>query len=122
NQDQGLAAPTADVQAADANPYGVRYPAQNIGFQHRTGNVKGDIIKNLKFLGYRNGDSKAITPKGQLDGIALADFYDPDGKLGIKVIHITVASVWCGPCNQETDDTIEIAPTLRDKGVIFLQA
>src|SRR5438552_293309 len=98
-QDSGLAGPTSGgVTASDKNPYGVPYPATNVGHDARHGSIAGSVMPNFKLLGYKNAEQTAETPKGEFTGVSLADFYDPDGKLGIKVIHIQVASVWCGPC------------------------
>jgi hypothetical protein len=85
------------AKAYPAGPYGVG---------------KGSIVANYKFVGYAN----AQKINNALQGIELADFYNPtgDGKyeegsvmeVGApkpKVILIDVASVWCGPCNYEAD-------------------
>ena len=111
----------------DVNPYGVAYPSQSIGTSARSINVAGNQIKNFKFLGYPNGDYS----KG-LQTIALSDYFDPQGKLdpagaspsgpGIKLIYMSAASVWCGPCNQETDAITMLKSQLQAKGVAFLQA
>ena len=119
NQQQGGPDPST---ASDVNPYGVAYPTDHIGHDARKGTIPGNVMKNFKLVGYKNADQKDVTPKGSLTGVSLADFYDPQQKLNIKVIHISVASVWCGPCNQETDDTAQVAAGLRDKGVVFFQA
>jgi len=76
---------------------------------------KGSIIANYKFLGYANSLKDAST----LQPIELADFYNPTGdavyeegtvfEVGAKkpkVLLIDVASVWCGPCNQEAADVL----------------
>ncbi|HEX7599962.1 MAG TPA: hypothetical protein VF316_00075, partial [Polyangiaceae bacterium] len=50
------------------------------------------------------------------------DFFDPTGEKYL-LLHITVAAVWCKPCNDETD---EIATTLAaqfgPQKVVYLQA
>lgn len=124
-QDKGLSqdpGSTPQVTASDVNPYGVAYPTTNIGHNARKGSIPGNVMQNFKLVGYKNADQKSLTTKGTLTGVSLADFYDPDQKLNIKVIHISVASVWCGPCNEETDETAQVAASLRDQGVVFFQA
>jgi hypothetical protein len=119
---QGTPAPTP--MGHDANPYGAAYPAANVGYAARMGNVAGNQIKNYKFIGYPNAD----TSKG-LQTVALADYFDPQGKTqipggatGIKIIHLGVAAVWCVPCNDETDAIVPLVASLAQKGVVFVQA
>jgi hypothetical protein len=93
---------------------------------------KGSIIENYKFIGYPN----AMKVNNALAEIEMAEFYNPtsDGVYGEgsafpadalkpKVILIDVASVWCGPCNQEA---ATVLPGLHAKyapqgGEFFLQ-
>jgi hypothetical protein len=84
---------------------------------------KGAIIENFQFIGYANSQLFNTS----LQDIALGDFYNPHGRdpsyeptgeddddrlfpkgsqygeLGPKptVLALNMASVWCGPCNQE---------------------
>jgi len=71
---------------------------------------KGAIISNYKFVGFPN----VLAVKDSLDSIELSHFYNPTGtdvypegspygagQAKPKVLLIDVASVWCGPCNQE---------------------
>jgi hypothetical protein len=125
-QDPGLTPGGNDVQAPDSNPDGVPYPADHIGFKARGNAVatapKGDRIQNFKFLGYPDGDkTKGLQP------FALADFFDPSGK-NYKIIHISVAGVWCEWCIAETkalagDATHpSLIPQLKNKKVVYLTA
>lgn len=107
----------------DTNPDGVAYPTRNLGYSARgvdangkPKRVPGNVIRNYKFMGYPMGDRS----KG-LQTVALADFFDPDGK-NFTIIHIAAAGVWCTPCNQETDALVPVVPGLARKGVVFLQA
>jgi len=83
---------------------------------------KGSIIENFHFVGYSN---KQTNTTG-LQLIQMADFYNPTGD-GVftednwafaagakkpKALLIDVASVWCGPCNQEAK---EVLPGLHAK-------
>jgi len=113
---------TMTTAGHDANPEGVAYPSPAGGYGHlpRSGNTPGSIIQNFKFLGYINGDmSQPLTT------ISLADYYDPCNKR-YKVLHLSVAALWCQPCNQETDavvaDLNASTSVLKGDGVVFLQA
>jgi hypothetical protein len=92
---------------ATLNPYGVPYPTTNIGVNARGGtssiSTPGNVMPNFKFLGYANATPGSATDaSGDPQPISLSDFYDPAGKK-YKVVHLNVAAVWCGPCNDETD-------------------
>ncbi len=97
-------------------PNGAAYPTANIGYRARSAALAGNRIPNLKFLGYPNGDSS----KG-LQQIALSDYYDPSGKI-YKVIQLVGSSVWCGPCNQETDELVAGGGEMSKKGLVIVQA
>jgi hypothetical protein len=106
------------------NPYGDRYPTVGLGYRARgidsLGNLNskpGDVIPNHKFLGYPKGDTS-----GGLKPVQLADYYNPDGKGQWKILHISVAAYWCGPCNMETDAVVTVAAQLKQEGVAFIQA
>jgi hypothetical protein len=107
------------VGGNDTNPDGVPYPSPASGYGHtpRVGTrVAGSVIANLKFYGYPNGD----TSKG-LQVVSLADFYDPCSRR-FKLLHLSVAGVWCMPCNQETDALVAAQANLAGQGVVLLQA
>jgi hypothetical protein len=104
------------------NPDGVPYPCPANGYGHnpRTGTTPGSIIQNFKFQGYLNGDMTQ-----PLTTISLADYYDPCNKR-FKILHLSVAAVWCEPCNEETTavvtDLASSSSILKADGVVFLQA
>ncbi|HEY3816143.1 MAG TPA: hypothetical protein VGL81_03175 [Polyangiaceae bacterium] len=113
---------TGAGSGTDVNPDGVAYPAPASGYGHnpRSGNTPGSIIQNFKFLGYLNGDmSQPLTT------ISLADYYDPCNKR-YKLLHISVAAVWCEPCNEETDAVVadlgSSSSVLNADQVVFIQA
>lgn len=104
----------------DVNPDGVAYPVPPApacyGRTARTGSTPGSIIANFKFQGYVNGDvSQGLTT------ISLADYYDPCNKR-YKMIHLSVAAVWCVPCGQETDAFVAAQSSLASQGIVVLQA
>jgi hypothetical protein len=100
----------------DSNPDGVVYPGAPYGHNARAGTTAGNIIQNYKFLGYPNGN-----PGAGLQTVSLADYYDPCQKR-YKMLHITVAGVWCGPCNNETVDLVNNEQALLGDGIVLLQA
>jgi hypothetical protein len=115
-QDRGLEGPgTSADTASDTNPYGAPYPTENIGTVSRGRGKPGQRIANFKFLGYPDGDTTELKP------IALADFYDPEGRT-YKLIHIQASGTWCTYCRQETEVVTPLAPKLKEKGVVWLMS
>jgi len=111
--------PTTPLSGHDTNPDGFPYPNPAGGYGHnvRTGpKSPGSVMQNFKFLGYPNADrSKGIQT------VALADYYDPCSRR-YKLIHLSVAAVWCGPCNQETSDLVAAKAQLDAEQVVLVQA
>jgi thiol-disulfide isomerase/thioredoxin len=104
--------------AKEVNPYGVAYPTKNLGQNPRAGGTPGNVVRNFKFLGYPGG-GEAVA-RG-LQTMQLADYFDPEMRKN-KIIMVSVAGVWCGPCQEETRSTVPIAKELEAKGVVLLQA
>jgi hypothetical protein len=125
SEDSGIAA--ADPGAGtETNPYGAPYPTAGLGFHARSeprATIAGDKIRNFKFLGYVDSDrSKGLTT------ISLADFFDPEMRK-YKIVHISVAGVWCTWCQAETDaleavqsDGKTRVAALADEKVVYLTA
>jgi len=112
-------APTTDDAGADnLNPDGVPYPTPPGGYGRmaRTGKAPGSVIFNYKFLGYPNSNES-----NGLQTISLADYYDPCAKRS-KLLHLSVAGVWCVPCNEETAAFVAAKADLASKGVVVIQA
>ncbi len=109
---------SSTLSGHDANPDGVPYPmpASGYGRKARSGTTAGSVMANYKFRGYPNGDAS----KG-LQTIALADYYDPCGKT-YKMIHLSVAGLWCEACDQETDALVGAKSQLASEKVVVLQA
>jgi hypothetical protein len=145
--DPGTGGPTVQTMcsASDTNPYGTCYPTQNIGTSVRAGSTPGSIIANFAFDGLPAADTGKLDPaaaKTSTSTIHLSNYYDPAGKgipgviggVPIKIIHLTVAALWCGPCNEETDfiaganhtgyntGNASFATELAPLGVVFVQA
>jgi hypothetical protein len=101
------------------NPDGVAYPSpppNGYGHVARTGSTPGSVIQNFSFQGYPNGDQSQ-----GLQMVSLADYYDPCGKR-LKLLHVTVAGVWCVPCTEETKAVVAAKAKLTSEGVIVVQA
>jgi hypothetical protein len=101
----------------DLNPDGVPYPMPAMfGQMARSGSTPGSVIQDFVFQGYPGG---VITP--MLSQIKLSTYYDPCNRR-YKLIHLSVAALWCGPCNQETDQIVSLKSTLDADKVVVLQA
>jgi hypothetical protein len=121
-ESRGVQAVDSGTTSGPTNPYGVPYPTANLGTQARTGTVAGNVIENYKFLGFPNATPGSLTKDtGALQDISLADYFDPKNKK-YKLLHISVAAVWCNPCNQETDELIGDVASLAQEGVVLIQA
>jgi thiol-disulfide isomerase/thioredoxin len=114
--DPGQGTTAAAGQGTEVNPDGKPYPTQNLGYQARAGQRPGNLIRNYKFLGYRDGDA---TKGAQV--ISLADFYDPEMK-STKLIHFSAGAIWCPPCNQEAEALVPLIAGLKAKKVVVIQA
>jgi hypothetical protein len=117
------AASSGTAGGAAQNPDGIPYPTPASGYGHAARKVMsptsfapGSIIQDFKFLGFPNADES-----NGLQAISLANYYDPCGKR-YKVLHISVAAVWCVPCNQETAALIAAKSQLDMQGVAVIQA
>lgn len=119
---QGVTGPGSTTGTVETNAYGKAYPTKNLGTEPRSGTRPGNIMRNFKFQGYKTEMGQAVTTNGKLETISLADFFDPDQKNGFKVLHVTVSSYWCNPCNEETKEMVSIAADLKSKNVLFFQA
>jgi hypothetical protein len=107
---------TSDDGGTDVNPDGVAYPTGCYGHTARSGSTPGSILQNLKFQGYLNGDSTQ-----PLTTISLADYYDPCTKR-YKLIHLSVAAIWCTACSGETDDFVAAKSSFDAQQIVVLQA
>jgi hypothetical protein len=111
-------AAAAVVSTGNVNPDGVAYPTPAGGYGHaaRKGKTPGSVIQDFKFLGYPNADVTAA-----LKTISLGDYYDPCNKR-LKLLHLSVAAVWCTPCNEETQALVAAKSELDAEGVVLVQA
>lgn len=75
------------------DPNAPEYPKGKLGFG------RGDQIANLSFLIHKNGTKDAGTDPVK---VTLADYYAMR-KDGVKLVYLSGAAEWCGPCNLEAD-------------------
>jgi hypothetical protein len=123
-QDPGLSTGgSGDIKGHDTNPYGVAYPATNIGTKPSSSDPSKDVVgkpgntmANFKFYGYPGGDMSKGTQE-----VSLADYYDPQHKT-YKLIHVQAAGTWCVWCQRETQATVPIYEKLKGEGVVWLTA
>ncbi len=112
-QSKGVDRGTNDA-ALEVNPYGVAYPTEGIGTKARSIRA-GDKINNFKFKGYPDG-----LASGGLRPMKLADFYDPEIRNNIKLIHFQASGTWCTFCRQESRETAPKIQAWREKGVVYI--
>ena len=109
NEPDPLPAPDFPANSGQAANGQVAYPAGPYGIG------QGSIIANYEFMGFPN----PMANNTELVRIQLADFYNPTGTdvypegspygAGTpkpKALLIDVASVWCGPCNEEAKSVL----------------
>lgn len=115
-QGTGVARGTESA-ALELNPYGVSYPTEGIGTRARARRAEGagDKMKNFKFQGYPDG----IAANG-LKPMKLADYYDPEVRNNVKLIHFQASGTWCVYCRQESIETAPKIQAWRDKGVVYV--
>lgn len=98
-----------DVNGRQLNPDGVAYPSQGLGAD------PGDTVPNFAFRGHLDAD------RSNLSIVSLADYYDPDRKRH-RLLHLMAAAMWCPVCSGQTDDMAGTVPSLRDEGLVVVQA
>lgn len=101
--------------AADLGEPRVAYPEAPYGAR------AGAIIENFRFLGWHS-PKKSDYDTTKLEPVSLGQFYDPDGKLGVKILVMTSTAVWCSACKLEYKDMADMVATYEAKGVRFLGA
>ncbi len=58
------------------------------------------VVQNFELFGWTDPKASGFA-EGSLERLQLADFYDPDGSKGSKVLVVSMAARWCGPCEAE---------------------
>jgi hypothetical protein len=110
-----------DGAGTDVNPDGVPYPpapADGYGHTPRTGSTPGSVLQDFKFQGILAGSTAVTT-------ISMASYYDPCNKR-YKILHLSVAAVWCQPCSEETTaivaDLASSSSVLDASKIVYVQA
>lgn len=115
-------APDFEAEQGQVTHVAVDYPAGPYGLEI------GSIAENYKFVGYPNPSAD----QDKYYEIQLADFYNPTGdgvypedspqagKLKPTVLLVTVAAVWCGPCNLEASEAPDVYADYAPRGAEFL--
>jgi len=70
------------------------YPAGPFGTE------EGDTLADSCFQGFEN-PAQSSRSESALETIAFADYYDPSGSKGHRLILINTAAVWCSACRSE---------------------
>lgn len=78
----------------------------------------GDTAADATFFGFADFNGAA---NHELQPIAFHDFYDPDGSKGNKIMYVSIAAVWCGPCNLEAKDMPTVFNDLAGQGVVMFE-
>ena len=65
------------------------------------GTDEGDTIANLSFTQGWTDPQASGCDTSKLGPMKFGDFYDPEGKKGLRLILINTAAVWCGACKAE---------------------
>jgi hypothetical protein len=114
-------------QGTDTNPDGLAYPTQHYGRRARglgaggkANTTPGDVMPNLTFLGYPDGD-----PSKPMQPVSLASYYDPDSAR-YKLLHVIYSDGWCPDCQDEiaalTKALQDPSVDYRKRGVVYLEA
>jgi hypothetical protein len=135
----------SSTSPCDTNPSGVCYPTDHVGTSALVLDgagqpiQRGDRVPNVRFIGFRAPNAHAVVDTTQAPAmISLADYYDPEQKLGpagtgISVIRVMVNTAWCGPSNEEADFVsganytgqnsggASFAKELEPLGVVFIE-
>lgn len=126
----GVDAPVDNGTTCEKNSYGECYPTADLGtsraaFSSSTGKrtTAGSTMRNYKWQGFKAGalDRTNVTAD-LLKTRSLADYYDPKGTTGVKVLHLVASSRWCSVCAEETKNyLVKNAAADKAKGVVVLQ-
>jgi hypothetical protein len=129
----GIDAPVAGDAGSvcEKNPYGECYPTADLGTNKAdfgsssgTRRTAGSTMRNYKWFGFKPGafTRDATNPDTGLKPVQLADYYDPKGTLGYKVIHLVASSRWCSVCAEETKNyLVKNHDEDKAKGIVVLQ-
>lgn len=105
----GSASGTPDYRRQDypAGPYGVGV---------------GATLEDFAFLGWRDPVAANYDIE-RMETVRLSEFYNPDGRSGVKLIWINASAVWCTVCRAEMRDikSQDINGTMGPRGLQLLE-
>jgi hypothetical protein len=78
------------------------------------GTEEGDTLSDACFQGFRDPSRGS---DGPLERVAFADYYDPNGVRGIRLILINTAAVWCSACRTEHEGLGARTDEYRERGL-----
>lgn len=85
NAGSAISAPAFEAVEYPAGPYGTQVDS---------------IMANFEFLGWKAPAAVGYDTSA-IEKVSMADFYDPTGEKGIKVIMLNASAVWCTVCRAE---------------------
>lgn len=105
--DSGAVTPDYRRQDYPAGPYGVGL---------------GATLEDFAFLGWRDPVASNYDIE-RMETVRLSEFYNPDGRSGIKLIWINASAVWCTVCRAEMKDinNQNIKETMGPKGLQLIE-
>ncbi len=102
--------PGGDLGACDP----AQYPCAPYGFN------TGSVMQNVSLTGRRDFNMSGSPLDDPAATIQLSDYYQ---NKNLKVLLISMATVWCGPCQQEQPSLVALYQNYQSahKGVAFLE-
>lgn len=85
------------------------------------GTEPGDTTENVCFEGWL-APQRVQHVTATLEPVALADFHDPDGSRGVRLLLVNTAALWCSACRIEHETLPEHAARLGPKGLVIVSA
>ena len=86
------------------------------------GNGEGDVVKPVCFAKGWRDPTAAGYDTSRMEQICFSDFYDPDGKKGVKLLMLNTAAFWCSACKEEHPELPGVYAELHPKGLEILSA
>jgi hypothetical protein len=81
----------------------------------------GSVMQNACFRGWTRPDRSAHD-EASLEPVQLADYFDPTGASGSRLLLINTAAVWCSACRVEHEHLPERAQAFTSRGLVILSA
>ena len=85
------------------------------------GTEPGSVVENACFEGWLRPDQVAHDAS-TLEPVSLADYHDPDGARGVRLMIVNTAALWCSACRIEHETLGDRARALAPRGLVVLSA